>query len=239
MSQSLRTSLFAYAGLMAYLVFVKITITFVPAVFRSTAQAKVFAWPAIAIFTAIGFLGVFLADRTGFPSACGGDISVRRRLLAPTLWGLGLGILAIVTDAVTGWTKIVAAQMHLPSIHIDWPASLLIYPGGAIIVEVVYRVLLIPLLLWFVSSVILRGRSQESVFWVLAILTSLIEPLTQDLNGALHGPLQFTFAIVFAKDFALNFVQASMFRKYSFLSAIWVRVVFYLLWHVLWPFVGH
>ena len=239
MTQSLRTSLLVYAALMAYLVCVKITITLVPAVFRSTAQAKVFAWPAIAIFTALGLLGVFLADRTGFPSAWGGAISAKRRFLAPTLWGLGLGVLAIATDATTGWTKIVAAEMHLPSIHIDWPASLLIYPGGAIIVEVLYRIFLIPLLLWFVSSLILRGQSQERVFWILAALTSLLEPLSQDLSGILHGPQQLTFAVVFVEDFALNFIQASTFRRYGFLTAIWVRVVFYLLWHVLGPAMSH
>lgn len=69
MTQSLRTSLLAYSCLMVYLALVKIVITFVPAVFRSTAQVKVFAWPAIAIFTVLGMLGVVLADRTGFPSA--------------------------------------------------------------------------------------------------------------------------------------------------------------------------
>src|SRR5258708_6252820 len=106
MTRSLKISLLAYAALMAYLVIVKVTITFIPAVFRSTAQAKVFAWPAIAIFPALGFLGVFLADRTGFPSAWGGDIPARRRLFPPTLWGLGLGILAIATEAATGWTRV-------------------------------------------------------------------------------------------------------------------------------------
>jgi hypothetical protein len=239
MTRSLKTSLLAYAALLAYLVFVKVTITFIPAVFRSTAQAKVFAWPAIVIFTALGFLGVFLADRTGFPSAWGADLPARRRLLGPTLWGVGLGVLAIATEAATGWTRVVAAKMNLPSIHIDWPASLLIYPGGAIIVEVLYRIFLIPVLLWLVSSVILRSRSQDRVFWVLAMLTSLLEPLSQDLTGILNGPLPVTFAIVFIEDFALNFVQAATFRKYGFLSAVWVRVVFYILWHVLWPALGH
>ena len=239
MTQSLKNSLLAYACLMVYLGFVKVVISFVPAVFRSTAQAKVFAWPAITIFTVIGILGVILADRTGFASAWGNHPSAKRRFLVPTLWGLGLGVLAITTDAVTGWTKIVAAQMHLPSIHIDWPASLLIYPGGAIIVEVIYRIFPVPVLLWLVSSVILRGRSQERVFWILAVLTSLLEPLSQDLSGILDRPEQFAFTVVFVEDFALNFVQASIFRRLGFLSAIWVRVVFYLLWHVLWPAVSH
>jgi hypothetical protein len=157
----------------------------------------------------------------------------------PTLWGLGIGLVAMATEAVTGWTKIAATQMKLPSIHIDWPASLLIYPGGAIIVEVLYRTFLIPVLLWLVSSVILRGRFEDRLFWTLAALTSLLEPLSQDLTGILHGPQPFTSGIVFAEDFALNFVQAATFRKYGFVSAVWVRVVFYLLWHVLWPALGH
>ena len=238
MTQPLRTSVYVYAGLMAYLALVKIIITFYPAVFRSAAQAKVFAWPAIGIFTVLGTIGVLLADRTGFPAAWGGEISVKRRLLPPTLWGFGLGVLAIATEAATGWTKIVAARMHLSSIHIDWPASVFIYPGGAIIVEVIYRLFLVPLLLWLISSLILRGRSKNTVFWILAVLTSLLEPLSQDLSGMLHEPQHLTFALVFIEDFALNFVQATMFRKYGFFGSVWVRIVFYLLWHVLWPALG-
>jgi hypothetical protein len=164
MRPSLRASLWTYAALMAYLVLVRVIITFFPAVFRSAAQAAVFAWPAIAIFTVVGFARVFLADRTGFPAAWGGEISARKRLLAPTLYGVGLGIVAILTELATGWTKIVAGKMHLPSIHIAWPASLLIYPGGAIIVEVVYRLLLVPLLLWLLSSLMLCGKSPERAF---------------------------------------------------------------------------
>jgi hypothetical protein len=239
MTQSLKGSLRAFAGLMAYLALVKIIITFFPAVFRSTSQAKVFAWPSLGIFAALGLLGVFLADRTGFPGAWGREIPTKHRFGIPTLWGLGLGILAVATEALTGWTKIVAAKMNLPSIHIDWPASLLIYPGGAIIVEIIYRLFLVPLLLWLISSLILRGKYQSGVFWTLAAVTSLIEPLTQDLGAVLQGPQSLTFGLVFLEDFALNFAQAVMFRRYGFLSAVWVRVVFYLLWHVLWPALHH
>jgi hypothetical protein len=43
--------------------------------------------------------------------------------------------------------------MKVPSIRIDAPASHLIYPGGAIIVSILYFLLLVPLFLW-----IFRGR---------------------------------------------------------------------------------
>jgi hypothetical protein len=46
-----------------------------------------------------------------------------------------------------------------------------------------------------------------------------------------------TMAAVFAQDYALNLAQAWVFRRAGFLAAIVVRVVFYLIWHVLWGLV--
>ena len=152
--------------------------------------------------------------------------------------GVALGVIAIITEKLTHWTEIVAAKMNLPSIHIAWPASLLIYPGGAIIVEVVYRIFLVPLLLWFVSSVILRGRQQERTFWIIALATALLEPISQDLHAVIAGPSRGTFAVVFVEDFVLNILQAWLFRRQGFLSAILLRVVFYLFWHILWGLIG-
>jgi hypothetical protein len=92
--------------------------------------------------------------------------------------------------------------------------------------------LLIPLLLWLVSTLLLRGRWQQPIFWVLAALTSLIEPLTQDMEAlALGAPM---FAAVIARGFGLNFIQATLFRKYGWLAAILMRVAFYVVWHMLY-----
>jgi hypothetical protein len=98
--------------------------------------------------------------------------------------------------------------------------------GGAIIVEVVYRIFLIPLLLCLISNIFLRGRKQEFVFWVTAVLTSLLEPASQDLHAVVAGPSRVAFACVFAEDYALNLLQAWLFRRNGFLSAIWLRVIF-------------
>lgn len=238
MTRALRVSLAVYAGLMAYLVAVKLVLIFLPNVFRSPAQAAVFAWPALAVWTVLGGIGVYLADRTGFPPPWAEADSNAKRVWVPTGFGLALGILAIFTEKLTHWTEIVAVKMNLPSIHIAWPASVLIYPGGAIIVEVVYRIFLIPLLLWLISTVLLRGRQQERIFWILAALTSLLEPVSQDLHAAITGPSRAAFAVVFVQDYVLNLSQAWLFRRYGFLSAIWLRVVFYLLWHVGWGLAG-
>jgi len=109
--------------------------------------------------------------------------------------------------------------------------SLLFYPGGAIIVEVFYRLLPIPLVTWLVSTLALRGRGQTPVFWSMAGLTSLIEPLSQDLDALAGGPLALVTS-PFGVDFVMNLVQAVMFRRFGLSSAIATRVAVYLVWHV-------
>jgi hypothetical protein len=226
----LSRSLRVFLCLMAYLVLAKLALTAFPGVFRSPVQAKVFDWPLLALWTVLGSVGVWLSERTGFPPAWVKG-SARSRLLIPSLWGIGFGVLAIATDLASGWTKAVAGKLGQPSIHIPFPASLLIYPGGAIIVEVVYRLCAIPTLLWLISTLPLRGRRQEPIFWALAALTSLAEPLGDLGLRDLGWP---TMASVFAQDYALNFAQAWLFRRHGFLAAIVLRVAFYFVWHVLW-----
>lgn len=221
-----------YLALMAYLALVKIIITFVPATFRSISQAAVFAWPFIGIWTVAGLIGIWFARKTGFPEAWDARVSTVQQLLIPALLGIGLSLPFIATDMLTHYNSLLAAQYNQPRANIDFPASLLIYPGGAIIVEVFYRLLPVPLLLWLISNVMLRGRGQSHIFWILAILTSLIEPLTQDLDVLPFGMT--LFAVVFLEDFALNLAQAALFRKCGFLAAIVMRVAFYMIWHVLY-----
>src|SRR5262249_48585047 len=114
-----------------------------------------------------------------------------------------------------------------------WPGSPLFYTGGAVVVEVFYRLLPIPLVLWLVSSLLLRGRFQSQIFWVLAGLTSLIEPWTQALPElGTEGVTVSSVAAAFAIAFGQNLTQAVFFRRYGFVAAIAVRVGMYMVWHV-------
>jgi hypothetical protein len=223
-----------YLGLMGFLVVVKLVLTFLPELFRSPAQAAVFEWRFLALWTVLGSLGVVLSERTGFPDPLDERIGTRARWGVPAAIGIGLGLLAIATDAVTHWTRFVAAKMHLATIHIEFPASVLVYTGGAVIVEVIYRLFPIPLLLFLISNLLLRGRGQEKTYWILAVPLSSVEALGDlGLRELGFG----TMAAVFAQDYALNLAQAWVFRRAGFLAAIVVRVVFYLIWHVLWGLV--
>ncbi len=231
-SSSFSTSVKVWLGLVAYLVLVKIIITFFPATFGSVDQAAVFAWPALSIWAVLGLIGVWFAQKTGFPSAWDARLSNRQRLWFPITIGLAYAGFEVVFDLLTGYSKFELALHHAAKVNIDFPASLWIYPGGAIIVEVVYRLFLIPVLLWLISSLLLKGRGQTQTFWTLAILTSFTEPLTQDLDALPLGVVM--LVAVLLKGFGLNFIQATLFRKYGFLAAIVMRVAFYLIWHVVY-----
>jgi hypothetical protein len=124
------------------------------------------------------------------------------------------------------------ADPLMPTFHTLFPGSLLLYPGGAIIVEVIYRLLPVPLLLWLVSSLILRGRGQAQTFWILAALTSLLEPASQDLSYIPYGIVP--VAASFIPEYAFNFVQASYFRRCGVVAAIVVRWGNYLVWHIVY-----
>jgi hypothetical protein len=186
----------------------------------------------LAVWLVAGLIGIWFSHRTGFPGAWDARISHTQRFLVPVALGLAFGVVLTVFDVITGYTAFLANLYGLPSANIEFPANVLIYPAGAIIVEVLYRLLPLPLLLWLISNVLLRGRAQETVFWILAVVTSLQEPLSQDLAALPMGPV--VFGLKFAQSFGFNFAQAVVFRRYGFLAAIVVRVAMYVIWHMIY-----
>jgi hypothetical protein len=225
--RSAARSYLPFAIMMLYLVAVRLTIARNPDMFRSAAQAAVFTWPMLGIVAAVGLGGTMIMRYTRrFPEMWEAEIPLTWRLWLPVGLGVVLGGVAILVDRVTHWTTLAAAQMHLPSIHIDAPASYVIYPGGAIIVSILYFLLLVPLLVW-----VLRGRA----FWLVAMVCALTEPLTQDLH--MTGGVGMMVA-VFAEDYALNLGQVWLFRRAGFVAAVLLRVAFYGVWHMLWPALG-
>ena len=224
-----------WLGCVAFLAAVNLYIAFVGGGLEKDPRTGLFSWPSIAIFGVAGLVGVWLSHRTGFPAAWDTRISSRERLLYPILVGLAFGVALVAHDLVFHWTDAFRRlNPDLPSFNAlgPFPGPLLFYSGGAIIVEVFYRLLPIPLLLWLISNLALRGRAQDRVFWVLAALTSLIEPLTQDVPALQRSELVGAASVVFLIDYALNFVQAILFRRYGFLAAILMRVATYAVWHV-------
>jgi hypothetical protein len=152
--------------------------------------------------------------------------------VGPAAIGIGFGLLEVGLNEVVHWTRLFLEFSNLGVLYnVPWPGSALFYPGGAVLVEVFYRLLPVPLLLWLICGLLLRGRRQSSAFWTLAVLTSFIEPTTQDLGVLQYGVSPLVAGSEWLTDFSFNFCQAALFRRYGFVAAIATRVAMYLVWH--------
>jgi hypothetical protein len=171
----------------------------------------------------------------GLPGLWDASISTRKRLLLPALVGLGLGIVNLTLQAFTGSAQVMAGAAHVSSINVAFPASLLFYSGGAIILEALYRLVLITLPLWLIANLILRKRGQTQVFWVLALLTSALEPAEQMSFLAGHLELMLVSGIAI---YGMNVFEFHLLRRYGFLAPLVFRLALYLVWHIVGGAIG-
>jgi hypothetical protein len=229
-----------WLALVLYVFVCKIILMFLPPL-NIKVIASEFAWSTIAVYGTIGFLGVLLSMRTGFPDALDKSISNAQRIRLPILLGAGLGILAIIIDQLTHGTKFLEMQTGEASFNIYFPASLFVYSGGIVLVEAAFRILAIPLCIWLISNLLLRGRGQNQTFWISAVILSLFEPVTQGLGIIFLKPtaepmmlLLTQFLPYFSTNYPLNLGQAVLFRKYGFLASFAMRLGFYLMWHIIY-----
>jgi hypothetical protein len=67
-------------------------------------------------------------------------------VISPALVGIAFGLLLAAIDLWFHITRVFVETHSLAGFSAPFPGSLLFYPGGAILVEVVYRLLPIPVL---------------------------------------------------------------------------------------------
>jgi len=233
--KSTRLSLAIYLALMGYLVLVKVVLELGSVEVIVPAQTALFSWPMIGFLALAGGCAVWLAPRTGLPDLWDPSIPPRKWLLLPAAVGLGLGVLSLVFAAFSGSAQIMAEAANVPSISVPFPESIVFYSGGAIVVEALYRLIPITLTLWLIANVIMRKRGQTTVFWILAVLTSAVEPA--GLVGFLAGHPEVILVMVVA-TFGMNIFEAYLFWRYGLLAPLAFRLAFYLVWHVVGGVIG-
>jgi hypothetical protein len=222
LTKSLSISTKIYLGLVAFMVAVKVTFLLLPTVFPGADQEGAFYWTTILAIAMMGFIGLILARRTGFPEVWDATVSNRQRFLIPAVIGFAYGIITVIID------------LRNPSpVHLQLPLSIPFYAYGALFLEIMLRLFTIPLLVWLFSNVILRGRWQTQVFWIAAIIAALYEPLPH-MREQLSGVSGLAVFIVISKWvveplFLANVVSGWLFRKFGFLAALVMRLSFYLI----------
>lgn len=172
----------------------------------------------------VGLPFVLLQKNAGLPPVYNNETPVSSRIWKPIIVGILFGIADLILIEF-----VLNKQPHtsLPPYTQPFPYSIFLYSSGAFEIEIFYRLIPITLVL-LVFSKIKNGAFMNSAFMVIAILTSLREPIEQFPSGA-------TWFIVYAclSGFAMNFIQAIFFKQYGFASSLMVRLGHYLIWHIL------
>ncbi len=216
-----------YLGLIAFMVTVKVIFLLFPTVFPGADQESAFSWTTILVIALMGLIGLFLSRRTGFPDIWDARVSNRQRFLIPTIIGLVYGVITVLHD------------LPKPSpVHLKLPLSIPFYTYGAILLEIMLRLFVIPILVWIISNLLFRGRWQTQVFWFAAVLAALYEPLPF-IRGDLSTALPIAYASIILKWateplFLANVASGWLFRKYGFLAPLVMRLSFYLVWHIIY-----
>jgi len=172
----------------------------------------------------VGLPFIFLQEKAGLPAAYNSHLSLGTKLFKPLLIGILFGIAdIIVIECMLNNTP----HTSLPPYTQPFPYSLFLYSSGAFEIEVFYRLIPITLVL-FIFSKIKNGAYQYHAFMVMAVLTSLREPIEQLPSGT-------TWFIVYSitTGFAMNFLQAIFFKKQGWASSVYIRLGHYLVWHIL------
>lgn len=184
---------------------------------------RLFDWDSVGLVV-LGGLGIWLAPQTGFADLLDNHVTNWQRLGRPFLIGLAFGTADVLVFKLVIHPEPITA---LTPFMQPFPYSVLLFGSGALYVEALYRLIPIPLLMFLIGRFLPNKKRNERLFWLLALLTSLAEPLEQLITDS-PGLIVYSFVT----GYAMNLLQAVYFRRYGFLASLLVRLGHYALWHV-------
>ncbi|HDR89998.1 MAG TPA: CPBP family intramembrane metalloprotease [Bacteroidetes bacterium] len=194
----------------------------------------------LVIYGGLGLLGLYLSRKLGFAGILDPSVSHRQRFLVPLVTGIFLGLFIILCDEVFSRFHSLGLLPHPP-----FPTSLVASATAAIGEEIIFRLFFISFWVWLVSKVILKGKWQNGIFWIVTLFSAIA-------FGAGHMPSVMVFfqleslsaipSLLLGEIFLLNGVisvfAAYFFRKSGFLAAVGIHFWADMVWHVVWGLVG-
>jgi hypothetical protein len=189
--------------------------------------------PILAASVFLGAIGLWVSGLLGYPGLANPGVSMMEMLVVPLLIGLGIGLLLVGLNFLT------PAQFRIPQLR--FPESLLPYTFGGLFEEVLFRLFLLPVLVWLISFLLLKQRFQDETFWGVSILLAVVY-LFMQFQGArsifkLARISQIPPALLVAFIFASGLgalLAAYYFRWGGFAASFALRVGIYVVWHILW-----
>lgn len=117
--------------------------------------------------------------------------------------------------------------------NIPFPESLLFYPVIAFFVEILFHVLPLSILL-LLTTTIFKAADLNKVIWISMLLVATLEP-TYQIYFMDDFPT-WAMAVIWLNLFFFNIAQLYIFRRYDFISMYVFRIIYYLLWHIIWGY---
>jgi hypothetical protein len=133
---------------------------------------------------------------------------------------------------------ILVVDLNVPfpaDMNVLFPESLFFYPAIGFFVEILFHVLPLSLLLISLTS-IFKNMSHEKIIWICIFIVSLLEPIYQTMTMFSKSPL-WAAVIVLLNLFLFNLAQLLIFRRYDFISMYSFRLVYYMIWHIVWGYI--
>ena len=190
----------------------------------------------LVLYGGLGLLGLKLAQRLGFSELWDERVSNAQRFVIPALIGVCLGLFFILFDAILSQFNKVGPLPHPP-----FPTSLVASATAGIGEELLFRLFLLSFLVWLVSHVILKGRWQNQIFWIAAIISALIFALGHlpalmvlfGLSAIAEIPAALMSEIILLNGLVSLFA-AYYLRKYGFLAPVGIHFWTDIVWHGVW-----
>jgi hypothetical protein len=199
------------------------------------AIALVNALAALILYGGLGYLGLALARRMGFADLWDDKVNNRQRFLVPGLIGAALGIFLIMGDQAFAPFNGIGNLAH-PA----FPASIFASLSAGIGEEIIFRLFLICFWVWIISSLMLKGRRQNTIFWILAVISALafgashLPSITALYNMQYSALSPVLYAEILLLNGAVAMFAAYYMRKYGFLAAVGIHFWADIVWHVIW-----
>ena len=203
-------------------------------------MALVYGGIMLVLYGGLGFLGLLLARRLGFPGICDADITTRQRFFIPLLWGGTIGLFFVAADVAFAGLHALGRLPHPP-----FPASLAASAAAGIGEEVMFRLFFIPFWLWLIGSVLFKVRDKTRLFWGVSAFSALAFALAHlpaamilyDFASIAQVPAALLVEIILLNG-VLALAAAYLFRAYGFLAAVGVHFWVDIVWHVGWGALG-
>jgi hypothetical protein len=120
-------------------------------------------------------------------------------------------------------------------LNILFPQSLLYYPVIGYAVEILFHILPLSFLLILITS-ISKSVAYRDIIWPCILSVSLLEPIFQTTFFVGHYP-SWAIAYVALHVLAINVIQLMLFKRYDFISMYSFRLMYYIIWHIVWGYV--